>query len=97
MWNSEYLYLVKCFLRNNSFLKVKMYMKSDLFQKKVTNMEKAKRAAQEISNKRKRTHDEAKAAQVQIKQSKIDATEICTAKEESNQFLRMALKLVLHF
>lgn len=69
---------------------------SDLFQKKVMNMEKAKKAALEISNQKKQTHDEVKAAAIHIKQSKIDAIEINTAKQESNQFLQMSLKLVFN-
>lgn len=71
---------------------MKTYMKSDLFQKKVANMEKAKKAAQEIRKQRKQTRDETKAAFTHIRQSTIDENEINTAKEESNQFLRLALK-----
>lgn len=72
-------------------------MHSDLFQKKVVNMEKAKKAAMEISNQRKKTHDEVKAATIHIRQSNIDANEISTAKQESNNFLQLALKFVIMF
>lgn len=67
-------------------------MKSDLFQKKVSNMEKAKKAATELRNQRKQTIDEAKAAAIHIRQSNIDENEITTAKHESNHFLQIALK-----
>lgn len=67
-------------------------MKSDLFQRKVANMEKAKKAANEIRNQRKQTHDEMKAAHIHIRQSTIDENEISTAKQESNNFLQIALK-----
>lgn len=75
-------------------LQVKTYMKSDLFQKKVVNMEKARKAAHDIRNQRKRTDDESKAAAIHIRQSTIDENEILTAKQESNQFLQIALKFV---
>lgn len=69
-------------------------MQSQLFEKKVANMEKARKAAQEIKNQKKLTHDEMKAAAIQIRQSSIDENEISTAKQESNQFLNLALKFV---
>lgn len=70
-------------------------MQSDLFQKKVVNMEKAKKAAIDIRNQRKQTHDEVKAAAIHIRQSNIDENEIITAKQESNNFLQLALKFVI--
>lgn len=69
-------------------------MQSQLFEKKVANMEKAKKAAQEIKNQKKRTHDELKAAAIQSRQSSIDENEISTVKQESNQFLQLALRYV---
>lgn len=75
-------------------------MQSQLFEKKVANMEKAKKAAQEIKNQKKLTHDEMKAAAIQSRQSSIDEIEISNAKQESNQFLTLALKFVemwMHF
>lgn len=69
-------------------------MKSDLFLKKVVNMEKSKKAAIEIKKQRKQTHDEVKAAAIHIRQSNIDETEIKTANEERDNFLHLALKYV---
>lgn len=67
-------------------------MKSDLFQKKIANMEQAKKAAASIQKQRIRTTDEKKAAAIHDRNSNIDIAEIRTTKRESNQFLKIALK-----
>ncbi|CAH1170506.1 unnamed protein product [Phaedon cochleariae] len=74
---------------------IMMYTKSELFQRKIVNMEKAKREASNIQKQRKRTHDELKAAAIHDKQSNIDEIEINNTKVEGNQFLKLAFKYYL--
>lgn len=68
------------------------YMKSDLFQRKVVNMEKLKETASKIQKQSRKTRDEFIAANMHIKQSNIDANDVETAKQERNKFLKIALR-----
>ncbi|CAH1112513.1 unnamed protein product [Psylliodes chrysocephalus] len=77
---------------DKEYQQIKAYMKSDLFQKKIANMEQAKKAAASIQKQRIRTTDEKKAAAIHDRNSNIDIAEIRTTKRESNQFLKIALK-----
>ncbi|KAG5880543.1 hypothetical protein JTB14_026776 [Gonioctena quinquepunctata] len=80
---------------DNEYQQIMAYMKSELFQKKILNMDKAKRTAFDIQNQRKRTYDESKAATIHHKQSNIDEIEINTTRQECNHFLKIALKYYL--
>lgn len=68
------------------------HMKSDLFQKKLTNMKKSKETALLIRNKRGATDDERRAATIHEKQSRIDELEIENTKRERDGFLQLAIK-----
>lgn len=55
-------------------------------------MEKSKETASKIQKQSRKTKDEFIAANIHVKQSNIDAIEIETAKQERNQFLKIALR-----
>ncbi|XP_056641369.1 serine-protein kinase ATM isoform X1 [Diorhabda sublineata] len=80
---------------DKEYLQIKSYMKSDLFQKKIANMEQAKKAALSLQKQRKKTYEENKAATIHYKNSDIDEQEINSTKEECNQLLKLALKYYL--
>lgn len=67
-------------------------MKSDLFQRKVANMEKARQTASTIKKQHQKTQDESRAATIHDRNSNIDENEIISAKQESNHLLQLALK-----
>lgn len=67
-------------------------MKSDLFQRKVANMEKARKTASSIKSQKKKTLDENKAAHIHDRNSNIDESEIKTTKQESDKLLQITLK-----
>ncbi|XP_018573379.1 serine-protein kinase ATM [Anoplophora glabripennis] len=77
---------------DKGYQQVMTYMKSDLFQRKVINMEKSKETASKIQKQSRKTKDEFIAANIHVKQSNIDAIEIENAKQERNQFLKIALR-----
>ncbi|KAJ8933927.1 hypothetical protein NQ314_013683 [Rhamnusium bicolor] len=77
---------------DKGYQQIMMYMKSDLFQRKIINMEKAKKAASDIQRQSNKTYDERKAASIHVKQSNIDEIEIHSTNQERNNFLKIALK-----
>ncbi|CAH0564568.1 unnamed protein product [Brassicogethes aeneus] len=70
-------------------------MKSDIFQKKISNMEKSKETARLIRTKKSQTADERMAADLHEKQSKIDEDEIENNNKGRNNFLKLALRYYL--
>ncbi|CAH1281058.1 unnamed protein product [Diabrotica balteata] len=80
---------------DREYVQIMTYTKSDLFQKKISNMEQSKKAASSIHKQRKKTYEEAKAAAVHNRNSSIDEQEIESTKMECNQFLKLALKYYL--
>ncbi|KAJ8960033.1 hypothetical protein NQ318_009470 [Aromia moschata] len=80
---------------DKGYQQIMTYMKSDLFEKKIVNMEKAKETALNIQKQAQKTQDEYQAVNIHVKQSKIDEIEIKNTKLERNQFLKLALKYQL--
>ncbi|KAJ8917850.1 hypothetical protein NQ315_010763 [Exocentrus adspersus] len=77
---------------DEGYQQIVTYMKSDLFQRKIVNMEKSKETASKMQKQNKKTKDECIAASMHNKQSNIDANEINSTKQEMNHFLKIALR-----
>lgn len=72
------------------YSQIMTYMKSDMFQKKIMNMERAKQATSNI--RKLNTDDERRAYTIQNRQSNIDEIEIDATRKDYNQLLNTALK-----
>ncbi|XP_008191052.1 serine-protein kinase ATM isoform X2 [Tribolium castaneum] len=73
---------------------VMSHIKSDIFQKKKENMNKARETVSKV-NLKKATRDERKAVSIKQKQSSIDETEIRSIEAEKNDLLQLALRYYL--
>ncbi|CAH0564561.1 unnamed protein product [Brassicogethes aeneus] len=80
---------------DREYQQIVLHMKSDIFQKKISNMEKSKETARLIRSKKNQTEDERRAAVIHEKQSKIDEDEIENNKKERDNFLKLALRYYL--
>ncbi|KAL3277397.1 hypothetical protein HHI36_012746 [Cryptolaemus montrouzieri] len=77
---------------DKQYQQVSIHMTSDVFQKKMTNMQKAEETLKQLSKKSAPTLDERRAKAFHNAQKSIDKAEIENTRKEKDCFLHLALK-----